>query len=345
MKKGREHQYTFFGEHKALEALSQKGDRLEELDRHIDFAPLVEIADRIWRPATAKGPGGRPRWSSEVMLRVLLLKRLYNLSDEQTEFQLRDRLSFLRFVRLGLGDEVPDSRTVWVYNETLKKADGARQLFEAFNAQLAVKGLQVDSGVLVDAAIVAVPRQRNKSEENAQIKEGLTPPSWSAQPNKLAHKDVDARWTRKYYQNHYGYKNHIKTGETTKLIRDYVVTPANAADGLQLPSLVRSGDRRVHADSAYFGQPIATYLATQGVENLIHEKGQKNQPLTEIQEESNRVKSRTRARTEHPFAFMQKSLGGLFHRCIGLPRAVHQIGLLNLAYNLCRAVQLLRVRT
>ena len=48
------------------------------------------------------------------MLRVLILKRLYNLSDEQTEYQVRDRLSFLRFARLGLGDAIPDSRTIWL---------------------------------------------------------------------------------------------------------------------------------------------------------------------------------------------------------------------------------------
>eukprot|EP01034_Spumella_vulgaris_P012792 gene12792-16290_t len=91
MTKRTEEQGTFFGEHLALSALSQAGDRLEELDRHVDFAPLVAVADKIWRAGgAAKGPGGRPAWSSEVMLRVLLLKRLYNLSDAQTEYQLRD---------------------------------------------------------------------------------------------------------------------------------------------------------------------------------------------------------------------------------------------------------------
>ena len=108
-------QFTFFGDYKALEALSQSGDRLEQLDKYIDLTALVAVADRIWRAGpAAKGPGGRKRWSSELMGRILLLKRLYNLSDEQMEYQLRDRLSFMRFVRLGLGDEVPDSRTIWL---------------------------------------------------------------------------------------------------------------------------------------------------------------------------------------------------------------------------------------
>ena len=95
------------------------------------------------------------------MLRIMVLKRLYNLSDEQVEYQLRDRLSFLRFVQLGLGDSVPDSRTIWLYADQLAKANGARELFEEFNRQLAERGLLVKEGVMVDATFVEVPRQRN----------------------------------------------------------------------------------------------------------------------------------------------------------------------------------------
>lgn len=337
-----ESQYTFFGEHQALAALSQAGDRLEELERHVDFAPLVKVAEQIWRPKGERQGAGRPRWSSEVMLRVLLLKRLYNLSDEQTEYQLRDRLSFLRFAGLGLGDKVPDSRTIWLYGEELKQADGARGLFEALNAQLQQRGLMVQSGVLVDATLVAVPKQRNTREENAQIKAGETPADWLKQPRKLAQKDVEARWTKRYHQTYYGYKNHVKTSVRTKLILDYTVTAATVQDGTQLPALIQAGDRSVHADRAYAGRPNAAHLRAAGVENLIHEKAEWNRTLTDEQKQCNRTKSTVRARVEHPFAFMQRSLGGLHQRCIGFARNAHQIGLLNLAYNLCRGAYLLR---
>lgn len=337
-----ESQYTFFGDHQALAALSQAGDRLEELDRQIDFGALVKVAEESWRPKGEAQGRGRPRWSSEVMLRVLLLKRLYNLSDEQTEYQLRDRLSFLRFARLGLGDKVPDSRTIWLYGEELKQREGARRLFEAFKAQLQARGLMVQSGVLVDATLVVVPKQRNPREENAQIKAGETPPDWQKQPRKLAQKDVDARWTKRYHQTHYGYKNHVKTCERTKLILDYTVTAATVQDGTQLPALVRAGDQRVHADRAYAGRPNAAHLAAAGVANQIHEKAPWNRALTAEQRDCNRAKSTVRARVEHPFAFMQRSLGGLHQRCIGFARNAHQIGLLNLVYNLCRTAFLLR---
>jgi IS5 family transposase len=98
-----------------------------ELDRHVQWPRLVAVAEKIWRAgADNKAPCGPKPWATEVMLRIMVLKRLYNLSDEQMEYQLRDRLSFLRFVQLGLGDSVPDSRTIWLYADRLAKADGAR---------------------------------------------------------------------------------------------------------------------------------------------------------------------------------------------------------------------------
>lgn len=338
-------QYTFFAGPGALEALSQKGDRLVELDRHINWLALVELADRVWRAGAEKKAACGPKpWSSEIMLRVLVLKRLYNLSDEQAEYQLRDRYSFQRFVGVGLGEAVPDSRTIWLYTEQLAKADGARELFEAFNRQLAERGLLVKEGVMVDATFVEVPRQRNSREDNAKIKEGKRREEWAKQPRKLAQKDQDARWTKKNNQTFYGYKDHVKVGARTKIILDYTVTPASTHDSQAMPELVKQGDGDVHADSAYAGEPIAADLSAKSVRNHIHEKGNAGAPLSEEQKTANRRKSRIRARVEHVFACMEKSLGGIYHRAIGLARNEYQIGMMNLCYNLCRCVQIVSGR-
>jgi len=203
---------------------------------------------------------------------VLVLKRLYNLSDEQLEYQSRDRLPSLRFMRLGLGDAVPDSRTIWSYADQLTKADGARELFEAFNRQLAERGLLVQEGMMVDATFVEVPRQRNSREDNAKIKQGETPHEWLQQPRKLAQKDVDARWTKKNSQSFYGYKDHVKVGAKTKLIHAFSVTPASTHDSQAMTGLVAAGDSAMHADSAYTGETIAADLPAKGVHNYIHEK-------------------------------------------------------------------------
>jgi len=338
-------QYTFFGDHAALESLTQQGDRLMELSKHIYWEPLVAVAEKIWRAGSDKKASCGPKpWSAEVMVRVMVLKGLYNLSDEQMEYQLRDRLSFLRFAGLGLGDAVPDSRTIWLYGEQLAKAKGAAELFEAFHRQLAERGLLVKEGVMVDATFVEVPKQRNSREDNAKIKQGETPPEWGTQPHKLAHKDVDARWTKKNGQSFYGYKDHVKVGAKTKFIHAYTVTPASTHDSQALPELVVEGDSSIHADSAYTGEPIEADLRAKGVHNYIHEKGTKTTPLNEEQQLANRAKSKTRARVEHPFAFMEKSLGRIYNRCIGQIRNEYQIGMMNLCYNLCRCVQLVTGR-
>ena len=338
-------QYTFFGDHAALESLTQHGDRLVELSKYIRWEPLVTVAEKIWRAgADKKAPCGPKPWAAEVMVRVLVLKRLYNLSDEQMEYQLRDRLSFLRFAGLGLGDAVPDSRTIWLYADQLAKADGARELFEAFNGQLAERGLLVKEGMMVDATFVEVPRQRNSREDNVKIKQGETPDEWLKQPRKLAQKDVDARWTKKNNQSFYGYKDHVKVGAKTKLIHAFSVTAASTHDSQAMPELVCAGDSAVHADSAYAGQPIEADLLAKGVHNYIHEKGTAAAELTEAQLTSNARKSKTRARVEHPFAFMEKSLGRIYNRCIGRVRNEYQIGMMNLCYNLCRCVQLVTGR-
>jgi IS5 family transposase len=338
-------QYTFFGDHAALESLTQHGDRLVELAKYIRWEPLVAVAGTIWRAgADKKAPCGAKPWDAGVMVRVLVLKRLYNLSDEQMEYQLRDRLSFLRFAGLGLGDAVPDSRTIWLYGDQLAKSDGARELFEAFNRQLAERGLLVKEGVMVDATFVEVPKQRNSREDNAKVKKGETPPEWRKQPHKLARKDVDARWTKKNGQSFYGYKDHVKVGAKTKLIHAFVVTPASTHDSQVMAELIAKGDCAVHADSAYTGEKIEADLLAKGVHNYIHEKGSRTAPLTEEQQLANARKSKTRARVEHPFAFMEKSLGRIYNRCIGRVRNGYQIGMMNLCYNLCRCVQLVTGR-
>jgi Transposase domain (DUF772) len=60
--------------------------------------------------------------SAEKVPVILLLQTLWTLSDDQTEYQLRDRLSFMRFVGLSLADPVPDAKTIWLFREQLVRA-------------------------------------------------------------------------------------------------------------------------------------------------------------------------------------------------------------------------------
>jgi IS5 family transposase len=131
------------------------------------------------------------------MFKILILQRYYNLSDDQVEYQINDRLSFMRFLDLSIADDIPDSRTVWHFREQITELGLVEELFTLFLAELGKSGLTVNEGKIVDASFVEVPRQRNKVSENEQIKEGKGEELWEDTPKKKRQKDIDARWTKK----------------------------------------------------------------------------------------------------------------------------------------------------
>jgi len=120
--------------------------------------------------------GGRLPFDPVFMFKVLILQKFHGLSDEATEAQIKDRLSFLSFLGLRLGDEVPDGNTIWDFKELIEKdgREGSRKLFESFHQILTEENLIAKEGSIVDASFVDAPRQRNTREENKQIKEGKT---------------------------------------------------------------------------------------------------------------------------------------------------------------------------
>jgi len=266
------------------------------------------------------------------------------LSDDRTEFQILDRLSFMRFLGLKISDKVPDAKTIWHFKEQLTSGDVIEKLFEKFLGSLSSAGLILEEGSIVDASFVEVPRQRNTREENAEIKEGGTPEEWEKEKSKLAQKDMDARWTKKNNETFYGYKDHIKADAKSKLITKYEVTDASVHDSQVLEKILdpTDADKPLYADSAYVGQD--EILNERKIDSKIHEKGYRNLPLNEAQKAANREKSKVRARVEHIFGFIENSMGGSFIRSIGKTRAKAIIGLMNLTYNMFRALQITKIK-
>jgi len=220
-------------------------------------------------------------------------------------------------------------------------------LFERLNQALADLGVELKSGQIVDATFVPVPIQRNGREENALIKEGAVPIGWGKTPAKLAQKDIDARWTKKGDQKHYGYKNHINIDRETKLITASVCTDASVHDSQVLETVLRGqdvGGKEVWADSAYRSVEQEQRLEASQHTSQIHERAYRNKPLSEAQGINNGEKSRVRARVEHVFATMENDMGGIFLRSIGAARAAVGVGLMNLTYNLKRITTLIRLK-
>lgn len=339
-------QSSFFDLENRYASLSTLGDPLERLNAAIDWEIFRKDLERMDQKTRKSAAGCKPT-DRVLMFKLLILQRLHGLSDERLEYQVKDRLSFMRFLGLELSGKVPDARTVWAFRESLKEHQLAEVLFERLNQALAGLGVQLKSGQIIDASFVPVPVQRNGSEENALIKQGAVPLDWGQNPKRVAHKDVDARWTRKNGQSHYGYKNHVNADRDTKLIAMHACTDASVHDSQMLEAVLRKpevGGDGVWADSAYRSQEQELRLAERQHHSQIHERAYRNAPLSEDQQASNQAKSRIRARVEHIFGHLENSMGGMFLRSIGLARAKVGVALMNLAYNLQRIEVLIRTQ-
>jgi IS5 family transposase len=336
--------------------------RVGKLVRWEVFDPLIQGA--VTREP--KGPGGRPRFDPMLMFKVLVRPRLHGLADEATSLQITDRNSFRAFLGLTPGDAVPDGQTISDFRELLIATKTFESLFDTFLAHLPKEhGLALaKEGVMVDASFAEVPRQRHSREDNALIKAGEVPPSWQDNAKVKAHKDLDARWTKKNHETHYGYKDHVKVDVQDKLILKAVITAASVHDSQALDELIDEGDRVVDADSAYAGAPMEAALAAKSVEPQINQpersgdrqpqaarrvseanqKRTRGHPLTEEQKTGNREKSRTRSRVEHVFAQMSGSMKALDQRCLGLKRNAACLRLTNLVYHMLRFEQIKRLK-
>jgi IS5 family transposase len=341
----------FFDVDERYAALSAAGDPLERLSAVVDFEifrPLLDAA----LARSDRSRGGRPPYDAVLMFRILVLQALYSLSDEQTEFQLRDRLSFMRFAGLGLHQAVPDAKTIWLCREQLKQTGAVEGLFRRFDEVLASKGFLAMGGQIIDATLIAAPRQKLTIQEKAIIREGGTPEDWSQA--KRAQKDRDARWTLKRGRTKprpegtqrqaipiavpvFGYKSHIGIDRRHGLIRRWTVTDAAQHDSRSFPALLDPGNTasRVWADTAYRTKRNLDVLERRGLSERILFRRPPRRPLSEPQAKANAARARIRSGIEHVFA-AQKHRMTLFVRTIGLARARVKIGMVNLAYNFTR---------
>jgi len=333
-----------FDDHFLMEKLTKLGDPLQKLSNYINWDIFKSPLDKAFSDeAKDLSKGGRPPFNKLILFKALLIQSLYNLSDDQLEYQITDRASFKRFLGLKKSDKVPDSKTFWFFREQLIEKDVIMDLFKTFNETLDAAGVFANEGKMVDASFVEAPRQRNTREENKHIKEtGTTPEAWKENPHKLCQKDTDARWAKKNEVVFYGYKNHIKSDTKTKLIEKFEVTDASVHDSQPVEGLLEEKDagQPFYADSAYTGEEQDKIYEKKKVVNMVNEKGYRNKPLTEEQKENNKEKSKTRARVEHIFGFVENSMNGSFVRTIGMARAKAKIGMMNLVYNICRCTQL-----
>jgi len=336
---------SLFDEQFSSEKLSEIGNPLEMISKVIDFELFRSTLESKLLNTNKKNNAGSRPYDVVLMFKIMILQRYYGLGDKQVEYQILDRNSFRNFLKLETGDKVPDEKTVWAFREALTKTGLVEDLFKQFKDYLEQKELIFNEGQLIDASFTIAPRQRNTREENKKIKNGEGDDLWNDKPNKKKHKDIDAKWTKKNNETFYGYKNHAKVDNKGKFINKYVVTDASVHDSQATEGLLdeKDKDQDLYADSAYTGEEQEKTIAKYEMNNKVHEKGYRNKPLTEQQKKNNNEKSKTRARVEHVFGFMEQSMNGLKIKSIGIERATGIIGLINLTYNLFRYEQVIRL--
>ena len=340
-------QIGFFDLSKRYTGLDAKNEPLAKIDEVVPWEDFRGCLDAVCRRSdkARKSRAGRKPWDAVVMFKTIILSALYNLSDDQVEHQIRDRLSFMRFLGLGLEDPGSRCQDSVAVPRTVDASWGDRDLIRDVDGHLKDQGYLAMGGQIIDASIVAVPKQRNSRKENAGIKAGETPDAGRISPAKRRQKDVEARWTKKHGRSHYGYKNHVNVDRRHKLVRRYQVSDA-ATHASKVLDDILDGDNT--ALGVWGGQRLSLggdrgALKKKGLRSRIHRKARRNKPLSEREKQGNKTRSSVRVRVEHVFGAQSNDMGGTLLRSVGLARAKARIGLKNLAYNMRRLVQLNRL--
>jgi transposase, IS5 family len=261
----------------------------------VDWDALVKVVSVLDK--TGEGKGGRPPISFEIKLKMLFLQYTFNLSDEELEDQLIDRLSFQQFVGLGYDEEIPDFTTIWHFKEGLVKAGLMDEIFTRIVGQIEEKGLILRKGTIVDATIIQSsnrPLSKKKREEKEE--------SPSSQI------DTEAQSTAKNGKKYFGYKGHIGVDAESKIIRKRSFTPANVHDSRELENMISGDEQSVWADKAYPRQEDKRAARAKGIYYGILDKATRGKKLSTKQHKRNRQKSKVRAAVEHPFGFFRKKL-------------------------------------
>jgi IS5 family transposase len=303
-------------------------------DAAVDFAAIANKVEALL-PKVDYAKSGRPPFSVLLMIKLLVLKQLYNLSDDQVEYQALDRATFQRFLGLKASSKIPDAKTFWAYQQVLMNAGAAPVIAEAVQQQLAVAGYVARNGQLIDATIVRAPVQHFTREEKESLERGEIPADWS--PAKRAQKDLDARWTKKHGKSYFGYKAHASADVRHKVVRKVVVTDAAVHDTNHFEDLLdeTNTSREVSADKGYVDGEREARLTAAGWRVKVQRKAKRGKKLGARQKGRNTRIARVRARVEHVFAGMHQ-MGCQLVRTIGQTRAELQITVKVAVYNLKR---------
>lgn len=285
-------------------------DRLSGLVKWYRFEKLLA-------PLRDGGPG-RAAWPPLVLFKALLLQSLYGLSDRELEEALGDRLSFRRFVGLGLEESIPDHTVLSRFRNLLVGEGLLEKLFGELDRQLEKAGVILKRGTMLDATLI----------------DAVSAPPTAERPSQ----DTDARITARKGKSGltFGYKAHVGVDEGSGLIRTVITTPANVNDTVVADRLVRGDEKTVWTDAAYDTHARRARLKAEGRKVRIARRPNKHHPLPERLKRYNRLIARRRAAVETTFATLKNRMKLTVIRYVGLARAAAQVTMAAIAFNMRR---------
>jgi IS5 family transposase len=307
------------GQASFAEALVRGGGnrRLERIEAIIDWRPVAALLGGIYGAAS-----GRPSYPPLLLMKVLLLESWYGLGDPAMEEALGDRLSFRRFVGLGLEEAVPDHSTISRFRSLLAQRGLAQAVFAEVERQLADQRVTVKAGTLIDATLI----EAAAAEPPRQKGGGRSPV------------DGDAAWLKRPDgKAHFGYKLHAAVDQGSGIVRRAHVTPANVADVELGHHLVMGDEKAVYADKAYVGPRLRERLKAAGIKDRVQHRRWKDRPLKPRQRLRNRLIGCVRGRIEGVFGALKRSYGLARMRYMGLARNTAATLIALTAWNLARA--------
>ena len=297
--------------------------RLERISELVDWEQFAGLVADIYSACE-----GRPSYPPLTMVKVLLLEQWYTLSDPEMEEALGDRISFRRFVGLGLQDATPDHSTISRFRTALEEGGLSDKLFMELERQLEGLGLVLKRGTLMDATLVA-----------AQVKK----PSMAVGGGAKSPIDPDADWSggRVGRRSHFGYKVHIGVDVGSGLVRRAKLTTAKVYESAVADELVSGDEGEVYGDRAYESKRRREWLRSLGIGDMIMHRSHKRQrELPEWQQVRNALIGPKRAVVEKVFGTLKRSYGYSRVRYRGLRRNAVEMWFKLMAYNLRKAVKL-----
>ncbi len=322
-----------------------KSTFFEQMNLLLDWQHIEIIIKKHYNKGVSVA--GRPSYPGILLFKMTLLQTWYGLSDYEVEDQVKDRISFSRFVGVSMEEDVPDHSVISRFRSELTRVGAYDKLFQEVNRQLEKHHILLRSGAIVDASITDSPRKpRGKKEYQAveDRNEETGEVTTKAVEQIQSHVDTDAAWIKKRNKLRYGFKQHTATDENG-LVLNVVTTAANESDISHLEDVLDNSKlikgASVKADKGYKSQKNDEMLKEKGYRNRILRKASKNRSLTPREIQFNKLVSRTRYRVERTFGSMRRWFGAGTARYVGLAKMHTQHLMEAIAYNLYRSPRII----